>query len=145
MTSISSKIADNLSRIGERIQTVCQRSGRDPASVRLVAVTKYAKLEWIKALLEAGVNDCGESRPQQLCERLPQLPERINWHLIGHLQSNKVRSVLPVATMIHSVDTLKLLKRIDRLADECRLVPRVLVQVNVSAEATKHGFAPEAL
>ncbi len=145
MTSIESTIADNHRRVRERIESACQRCGRDPASVRLIAVTKYAEMTWIEALAEIGVTDFAESRPQQLAERVPLLPERIHWHLIGHLQRNKVRSVLPITTMIHSVDTMKLLKRIDLLANELNLIPTILVQVNISAEAQKDGFTVEEL
>ena len=113
--------------------------------MKLIAVTKYAELDWVRNLVEVGVSDLGESRPQQLLHRAPQLPEQITWHLIGHLQRNKVRPILPVAKVIHSVDSGRLLERIDRLAEELNSRPRVLLEVNIAAEASKDGYVPDQL
>src|SRR5690606_3394467 len=87
----------------------------------------------------------GESRPQQLIERAAALPAQIEWHLIGHLQRNKVRAVLPQVAMIHSVDSLRLAERISDIAGQMNLTPRVLLEVNISGEASKDGFVPETL
>ena len=142
MTSREARIGENLARIRARIDAACQRARRSPAEVLLVAVTKSARLEWIETLIAHGVTDLGESRPQQLLERAEELRAPVRWHLIGHLQRNKVRKVLPVAGCLHSVDSLTLATRIDGLAEELGLRPRLLLEVNVSAEAAKDGFSP---
>jgi len=145
MSLTQPRVAENLVQIRERIAAACTQVGRSPDSVRLVAVTKYAELEWVQDLLSLGVHDLGESRPQRLVERAGLIEEPVRWHLIGHLQRNKARKVLPLVDLAHSVDTLRLLETIDRLAEELELRPRVLLEVNVSGEAAKHGFAPDEL
>lgn len=144
MSPLESPLQQNLSQVHRRIASACQRAGRAPATVTLVAVTKTARLEWVEELVRLGVRRLGESRPQQLVERAARIPDA-EWHLVGHLQRNKVRSVLPYAALIHSVDSLRLLERINEVAADLQLSPRVLLQVNVSGEASKQGFAPEAL
>ncbi|MBT6156739.1 MAG: YggS family pyridoxal phosphate-dependent enzyme [Planctomycetaceae bacterium] len=145
MMAVKTQIAENLSRVRERIAAACGRADRDPASVRLVAVTKYAELEWVCALVEQGVTELGESRPQQLVERASEFGPTVDWHLIGHLQRNKARRALPLVSLIHSVDTFRLLSTLDRLAVELDLQPRVLLEVNASGESQKHGFLPDEL
>jgi PLP dependent protein len=145
MSDLSAQIASNLAAIRSRIAQAARRSGRPAQDVRLIAVTKYARLEWVRALVDAGQVLLGESRPQQLIERCDQLPGQIEWHLIGHLQRNKVRTVLPHVALIHSVDSLRLAERISEIAGQLNLAPRVLFEVNVSGEASKDGFVPEAL
>ncbi len=145
MTSIQARILENCQQVLRRAAAACERSGRRPSDVRLVAVTKYAPVEWLPYLLEAGVRDLGENRPQQLVDRAARLPQDVCWHLVGHLQRNKVRPILPVAQWIHSVDTVRLLDRVDRLAAELGVRPRVLLEVNVSGESTKFGFSPDEL
>ena len=134
-------IANNLLRVNADIATACVRSGRLPDDVTLVAVTKYAERPWICRLIELGVTNLAENRPQQLIERFESLRGEISWHLIGQLQRNKVRPVLPLAMLIHSVDSLRLLERIATVAAELSLTPRVLLEVNVSGEASKNGFS----
>ncbi len=141
--SVESRVASNLGRIQQRIQAACDRANRSVDSVRLVAVTKYAQIEWAKSLVELGVQHLGESRPQQLIERAPVLPATVNWHLIGHLQRNKVRSILPFVSLIHSVDSVRLLHRIDQLAEELDLNPHVLLEINIAGEESKDGLSAE--
>jgi pyridoxal phosphate enzyme (YggS family) len=145
MTTVELRIAENLARIRARIDAACRRSGRDPSDVLLLAVTKSARLEWIEALVALGVRDLGESRPQQLLERAERIGAPVRWHLVGHLQRNKVRKVLPVAQCLHSIDSLPLAMRIDDLSTELGLRPRLLLEANVSGEASKDGFTPEQL
>ncbi len=145
MGSVEARIAANYARITGRIEEACRRAGRPAEDVRLVAVTKSAEIGWIEALLALGVRDLGESRPQQLCERALLVDKPVAWHLIGHLQRNKVRKVLAVSAWIHSVDTLPLLQRIDEIAGELGVRPRLLLEVNVSGETAKQGFEPEEL
>ena len=122
------------------------RAGRRHEDVRLVGVTKYVGLEEIRALVAAGCTDLGESRPQQLWERAAQLHDLpVRWHIIGHLQRNKVERTVPLVAMVHSVDSLRLAEAIDAVAGamDCR-VP-VLLEVNVSHEPAKQGFRPEEI
>jgi pyridoxal phosphate enzyme (YggS family) len=143
--SIQAVIAGNLQRIRETISSAAARSGRAAERVTLVAVTKYAQAEWVQAMYELGQRDFGESRPQQLAERSGELPGDVRWHLIGTLQRNKVRPVLETGALIHSVDSVRLLERIDLIAAERGQTARVLLEVNLTGEETKHGFAAAEL
>lgn len=140
MPCMDDRLADNLQRVRSEIAAACERVGRSPNEVTLVAVTKYAELAWVRRLVELGFRDLAENRPQQFVERAEQLPPEIRWHLIGHLQRNKVKLVLPRTTLIHSVDSLRLLERISEVAAEQSLRPRVLLEVNVSGEDSKDGL-----
>lgn len=146
------QIRQNLQHVEDRIVQACRRAGRPRSAVNLVAVTKYAEWPWIEALVALGHSSLGENRPQQLLERAARLTESVTWHLIGHLQSNKAKSVLPVAGWIHSVDSLKLLGLLERLACDAGTRssgefrrPKLLLEVNVTGEATKFGFTPDEL
>jgi PLP dependent protein len=145
MDSLTTRIAANHAAVVERIATACRRAGRAPSEVRLVAVTKSAEVAWIEAIVALGACDLAESRPQKLCERAALIDPSVHWHLIGQLQRNKIRKVLPVAGWIHSVDSLPLLKRIDEIAGELGVRPRLLLEVNVSGEEAKSGFQPREL
>lgn len=139
-------IAKNLRRVRERMAEACERSERDPQDVTLVAVTKYAPLEAVRELIAEGQLVLAESRPQQLLERAADLTDpRPNWHLIGHLQRNKARKLLPVVDCIHSVDSLRLAETIDRLGEELVIKPRIFIEVNVAGETSKDGFDMIAL
>ncbi len=137
----STIIANNLASVQSRIDDAARRARRDPAEVRLVAVTKYADISWVRHLVRAGNTTLGESRPQQLVERAGLLGDAIEWHLIGHLQRNKVRQILPHVSLIHSIDTLRLLHRVDDVAAELSLRPHVLLEVNIAGETSKDGFS----
>jgi len=143
--NIAKQLEQNLSRIRQRISEAAIRAGRDPSDVTLVAVTKSAELEWIRALVDLGVTQLAESRPQQLSARARELPERVTWHLIGHLQRNKVDLVLPVVTWLHTVDSIRLAEAVDRFAAKRGSPAQVLLEVNISGEASKGGFAVEEL
>lgn len=145
MSDLATRVAANLASIQDRIVQASVRSGRDPQSVRLIAVTKYAAIPAVQALIEAGQRRLGESRPQQLAERAERIDRNVEWHLIGHLQRNKVRSVLPCTEMIHSVDSLRLARRLSQVGQEMSLAPRILLEVNVSGEKSKDGFDADEL
>lgn len=138
--SVEGQVAENLARVRGRIAAACGRVGRDPSEVALVAVTKYGELEWVRALVAAGAHDLGESRPQQLVARAVELALPVRWHLIGHLQRNKVKLVLPHTCLIHSVDSLRLLESISQQAGERGQPARVLLELHLSGEAAKDGF-----
>jgi pyridoxal phosphate enzyme (YggS family) len=139
--STLSQVAENLDQVKRDIADACDQSNRPVDSVELVAVTKYAELPWVEALLELGQTTLGESRPQQLAQRANNLSEDVSWHLIGHLQRNKVDLVLPKTTMIHSVDSWRLLDRIDLMASKLDKRISILLEINVSSEESKDGFA----
>jgi pyridoxal phosphate enzyme (YggS family) len=147
-----SRLRDNLSAVRQRIAEAALASGRSADQVRLVAVTKYAGDDVIHDLVAAGCFDLGEARPQALWAKAAALAEalsadlalsqQIRWHLIGHLQRNKIERTLPLVSLIHSADSLRLLRAIEQTgAQHDRRVP-VLLEVNVSGDSTKHGFAP---
>jgi len=141
---LSDRLRQNRDAVLAEIAAACGRVSRDPAAVQLIAVTKYAEVDWVRALVALGHKALGENRPQQLVERAGVLEGAV-WHLIGHLQRNKVRAVLPHVACIHSIDSLKLLWRVGDIAGELGLVPQVLMEVNVSGEASKDGFTPDTI
>lgn len=136
-------LKQNLAGVQSCIRRACKVARRSPDDIQLVAVTKYAQWEWVEALATLHTV-FGESRPQQLADRQPLLPDA-EWHLIGQLQRNKTRSTLQHADTIHSVDSVKLLKRLSQQADELNHSARVLLQVNISGEESKSGFCPREL
>jgi pyridoxal phosphate enzyme (YggS family) len=140
------RLKQNLEAVYSRIAAAAGRSGRDATSVRLVAVTKKSSPEWIRPLVGLGACDLGENYPQELWRKrdaLMDLAGSIRWHLIGHLQSNKVKKTLPLVAMVHSVDSLGLLRAINELAAQLPAAPPVCLEVNTSGEPTKHGWAPD--
>ncbi len=141
----ASCIADNLKRVRERIATAAQCAGRSADDVTLVAVTKYVGLPEVRALVAAGCHELGESRPQALWEKAAEPLGPVHWHMIGHLQRNKVRRTLPEVVLIHSVDSERLLRTIDEIAAELGRPMPVLLEVNTSGEEAKHGWSPDAL
>jgi pyridoxal phosphate enzyme (YggS family) len=138
-------IAENLQAVRKDIAESEQKSGRTAGSVELVAVSKTHPPEAIRQAVEAGQLLFGENRIQEAKAKIPDLPAKLRWHLIGHLQSNKVRQALALFEMIHGVDSLELLDEIQRIAGELGLFPRVLLQVNVAGESSKFGFVPDRL
>lgn len=143
MSPIQTTIRNNLESIQSRIERACSRCGRSPDDVQLIAVTKYAEWAWVLALAEIHAV-LGESRPQQLAERQPRLPN-CQWNLIGHLQRNKARLAIRHADVIHSVDSIRLLQRLNATAQESSRRLPVLLQVNVAGEESKSGFDPASL
>jgi pyridoxal phosphate enzyme (YggS family) len=130
--------------VEQRISDACRRAGRRRDDVTLVAVTKSASTELASLLVELGVLHLGESRPQELWRKRAALPSTVHWHLVGHLQRNKIERTLPVY-LIHSVDRLPLLTALDREGARRGMDVNVLLEVNASRERTKMGFAPEEL
>jgi PLP dependent protein len=138
-------ISENLAHVLSVISDAARQSGRSPDSVRLIAVSKTHSVEVIQEAIEAGQLTFGENRIQEAQPKISALPAKLHWHLIGHLQSNKARLALPLFELIHGVDSLELLAHINHVAGDLGLFPRVLLQVNVAAEASKFGFAPGKL
>ena len=138
-------IAENLAAIRARVASAAVRSGRAADAVELLAVSKTFPPAAVAEAVAAGQTLFGENRVQELLEKQAALPAQLRWHLIGHLQANKVRKVLPAVVMIESVDTLQLARDVDRIAGELGVVARVFLEVNVAGEGTKFGFTPEGL
>jgi pyridoxal phosphate enzyme (YggS family) len=140
-----SDIANRLNQIRERISTACARAGRDVSSVELVAVSKTKPAEVIQEAVDAGQLLFGENRVQEVLLKKPVLPSKLRWHLIGPLQSNKVRKILPHVEMVEAVDSLDIAKDINRIAAELGLHPKVLLEINVAVESSKHGFCAKQI
>jgi pyridoxal phosphate enzyme (YggS family) len=138
-------VAENLETVRARIAGAAARAGRDPSDIELVAVSKTHPAELIQEAAEAGQEIFGENRVQEALAKIPLLPGKLRWHLIGHLQSNKVRKALPHFELIHGIDSADLAADVDRIAAELGFFPKVLLEVNVSGEGSKHGFHPEEL
>lgn len=144
------KIEEKINQLRDKIAEICVRAQRDPAGVKLVIVTKSAEFDAVKEVLRLGYTELGENRVQQLKKITTQIEEYfeggngltagdVHWHMIGHLQRNKVRQILPLLWLIHSVDTLRLAEEINLAAAKFNLCPRILLQVNTSHEPQKYG------
>lgn len=135
MTSVRTILADNLALVQRRIAEACARAGRERSDVTLIAVTKTVSAEVAAHLVDLGIRDLGENRPQELWRKAALLPRDVRWHLIGHLQRNKIERTLPLIHRLHSVDSLRLLEALD-ISDV-----EVMLEFNCSGEASKQGFA----
>jgi PLP dependent protein len=144
MDSLHQTISENLSRVRDRVSRAAHAAGRDADGIRLVGVTKYVDAEAAEAILAAGCTDLGESRPQELWRKAadPRLA-RATWHLVGHLQRNKVARTLPLVALIHSVDSERLLAAIDKQAAADGRAVEVLLEINCSGESAKHGLSAD--
>ena len=138
-------IAHNLKSVAERITKSCEKVGRSPQEVRLVVVTKEASLDEIGEVLNSDVRTLGENRVRDALAKQRSIGNRAEWHLVGHLQTNKAKDAVGIFSLIHSVDSLRLAAAIDKEAKKINKVQDVLVQVNTSGEATKLGMPPEAV
>lgn len=136
-------VRENYREVLKRVQEACKRAGRDPKEVTLIAVSKTKPVSMIEELLEENVLDFGENKPQELRDKYEVLPKEIRWHMIGHLQRNKIKYVLDRACLIHSVDSLKLAEAIQEEAKKRGIVVPVLVEVNAAGEESKFGIRPE--
>lgn len=135
-------IKENLAHVQENIKAACKRAGRDEKEVTLIAVSKTKPVEMIREAIEYGIIDFGENKVQEMCNKMEVIPEKLNWHLIGHLQTNKVKYVVDKAYLIHSVDSIKLASTINELAQKKGVVCNILVEVNVAGEESKFGIKP---
>ncbi len=133
-------VAENYHQIQKRVEEACRRAGRSPEEVTLIAVSKTKPVPMLLEAYQAGARDFGENKVQEILEKYPELPKDIRWHMIGHLQTNKVRQVVGKACMIHSVDSVKLAKEIDKESAKHGIVTPILLEVNVAEEESKFGF-----
>lgn len=161
LATVRRKLSENIKRTRERIENACRKVRRDPATVRLIAVTKYVEMDILRQALDLGIVDIGESRAQQLNQRAGMMheylerrsvlagrtgaPARPHWHMVGHLQRNKVKLVVPWAELVHSVENLRLAEDLHQQADKLGKVQDILLQVNTSGEKSKFGIAVGAV
>ena len=132
-----------MERLHERIRSACHRAGRNPGDITLVAVTKTFPVELINQAITQGIAIIGENRVQEALEKYSQIGPKVQWHLIGHLQSNKAKKAVEIFSLIHSVDSVALAREVGRRALQIGKMQEVLLEVNTSGEPQKHGFRPE--
>lgn len=133
-------LSDNLSEVQKRIEKAALRAGRNPDEIKLIAVSKTKPVEMIREIYTAGIRDFGENKVQEITAKGPVLPDDINWHMIGHLQRNKVKQVIDKACLIHSVDSMRLALQISEDAVKKGITVPILLEVNIAGEESKYGF-----
>ena len=138
-------LKENLANVREKINIACKKVGRNPDEVTLVAVSKMKPLEDIETLLETGQMEYGENYVQELCDKYEKISRPVHWHMIGHLQTNKVKYIIDKTVVIHSVDSVHLAKQIEKEAAKRNLTAQILIQVNIAEEETKFGLDTEEL
>lgn len=136
-------LKENLKLVDEKIIKACKKSGRNREDVTLIAVSKTKPVEVLKEAYDLGVRVFGENKVQELVDKYDALPKDIHWHMIGHLQRNKVKYIIDKVDLIHSVDSVRLAETIEKEAAKRDLIVNILIEVNVAGEDTKFGLAPE--
>lgn len=137
-------IESRLNDVKARISAAAKECGREPEDIKLIAVTKTYPVEAMNEAIRLGVTDIGENKPQEIRDKFDNVSP-VNWHLIGHLQTNKVKYIIDRCTLVHSVDSIKLMAEIDRQAQDHNRDIDILIQVNISGEESKSGIAPDEL
>jgi pyridoxal phosphate enzyme (YggS family) len=140
-----STIKENLLRVREGIEKAAQRSGRDLSEIKLVAVSKTVEPARIKEAIEAGISILGENYVQEAKKKIEEIGRPVAWHFIGHLQSNKAKYAVYLFDMIHSLDSIPLAEELDRRAEQADRVIKVMIEINLSGEATKFGIDEEKI
>lgn len=136
-------IKDNIIEVNNDINNAIKKAGRSENSAQLIAVSKTKPVEMLQEAYDAGMRDFGENKVQELVDKYDKLPKDIRWHLIGHLQTNKVKYIVDKAYLIHSVDSIKLAKEISKEATKKNVISNILIEVNVANEDTKYGISYE--
>ncbi|MBR1470953.1 MAG: YggS family pyridoxal phosphate-dependent enzyme [Lachnospiraceae bacterium] len=132
-------IGGNIDSVQNRINAACMRVGRDPSEVTLLCVSKTKPLQMLQEAYKAGAREFGENKVQELTAKMPEMPEDVRWHMIGHLQTNKIKYIIGKVALIHSVDTLHLAEEIEKQAAKADCRQAVLVEINVAGEGSKFG------
>ena len=145
MSSVEPEIAERLESVQRRVRAACERSGRDPAEVTVLGISKRQPIRRVRAALAAGLRVLGENQVQEAVAKSAELPIDIEWHFVGHLQSNKVRAAVRLFGTIHSIDRLKIAHRIDLEAKRQGKHVTGLAQVNLGCEPSKQGYPPDGL
>lgn len=138
-------VAAAVAEVNAKIEAACKRAGRDPKEVTLIAVSKTMPVEAIREAMACGMVDFGENRPQELRDKQAEITEPLRWHMIGALQTNKLKYVIGKTALIHSVDSVHLAEAIEEMSAKKELITEVLLEINIAGEDTKHGIAPETL
>jgi len=138
-------IKENLETVRQNIATAAKLSGRLPEDVTLITVTKNFDVSYIDEAIDCGITDAGENRVQEMLSKIDVVKSNLNWHMIGHLQTNKVKYIVDKVKMIHSVDSVKLLSEINRESAKHNLICDVLLEVNISGEESKFGINPDTI
>ena len=136
-------VAENLEQVRKNIELACKEAGRDPKEVTLISVSKTKPVSMLQEAYDAGSRDFGENKVQEIMDKVPQLPSDIRWHMIGHLQRNKVKYIVDKVALIHSVDSLRLAETIEHEAAKHSVTVPVLIEVNVAQEESKFGLKTE--
>ena len=136
-------VSENIANVRKNVEAAAKRAGRDPKEILLLAVSKTMEVPRIKAAVECGLNSLGENRVQEIMEKYEPMGPDVKWHLIGHLQTNKVKYIIDKVELIHSVESLKLAEEIDKQAKKHGLVADILVEINMAKEESKFGIMPE--
>ena len=136
-------LKDNLKNVEERVQAACDRAGRKREEVTLIAVSKTKPIEMLQEIYDENVRDFGENKVQELCGKIEKMPKDIQWHMIGHLQRNKVKYIAGQVALIHSVDSYRLAEEINIQAKKKNIVVPILVEVNIAHEDSKFGISEE--
>ena len=136
-------IKQNIAEIEQRIEEAAKKSGRKREDILLLAVSKTIDVPHIKQAVDYGLTELGENRVQEILEKYEPMGENVSWHLIGHLQTNKVKYIIDKVKMIHSVDSMKLAEEISRRAKQANVIMDILVEVNMAGEESKFGVSPE--
>ena len=137
------ELKENLKSVEERVAAACKRAGRDRSEVTLIAVSKTKPIEDLQVIYDQGIRQFGENKVQELTGKIPEMPNDIDWHLIGHLQRNKVKYIVDKVKLIHSVDSYRLAEEINIQAKKHGVVADILIEVNAANEATKFGVKLE--
>lgn len=136
-------LCNNLKKVETNVEAACKKAGRSRKEVTLIAVSKTKPLEMLSTIYDQGVRDFGENKVQEMCDKMEQLPNDIRWHMIGHLQTNKVKYIVGRTALIHSVDSLHLAKEIEKQAAKKDVCVDILVEVNIAEEESKFGIHKE--
>lgn len=136
-------INENLKEVEEKIKKACMRAGRERSEVTLIAVSKTKPVEMIEKAAEHGIINFGENKVQELTDKIPKFPDSLRWHMIGHLQRNKVKYLIGKTALIHSVDSLRLAEQINEESKKAGLVTDILIEVNAANEETKFGISTD--
>lgn len=136
-------VKEHLLEVRKRVEAACNRAGRDCSDVTLIAVSKTKPVEMIEETIECGQTVFGENKVQELCDKIKRLPDNLEWHMIGHLQRNKVKYIIGQTAYIHSVDSIRLAKQISDEAVKADVTAKVLLEVNIAREESKFGFMAE--
>ena len=136
-------LKDNLAKVEKNIEEACKKAGRERSEVTLIAVSKTKPVSMLQEIYDENIRHFGENKVQELCDKIEQLPEDISWHMIGHLQRNKVKYIVGKVALIHSVDTYRLAEEINIQAKKKNVIVPILVEVNIAAEESKFGISKE--